>query len=95
VTDVAQRQLAELLREAGNAHHDAFAAADGADAEWPTWYAEYLAPRLRDVLGRSVSSIELAERLREWHGEHERSRSAEPWPDFYARSLLTLRNPGN
>jgi len=95
VTDAAQRQLADMLREAGNAHHDAFAATDGADAEWPTWYAEYLSPRLRVALGRSVSVPELAERLRQWHGEHEGMRSGEPWPDFYARRLLTLRNPGN
>ena len=91
----ALRQLADLLREAGNAHHDAFAATNGADAEWPTWYAEFLEPRLRAVLGRPVPVGELAERLREWHGEHERTKNGEPWPEFYARSLLTLRNPGN
>lgn len=95
MTDAAGRQLAELLREAGNAHHRAFAAADGADPDWPTWYADYLAPRLRPVLGRSVPVAELAMRLRQWEHEHARTKSGEPWPEFYARSLLTLRNPGN
>lgn len=91
----AVRQLADLLREAGNEHHRAFAATNGADPEWPTWYAEFLVPRLRGVLGRSLPAAELAQRLQELHGEHERTRSSMPWPEFYASSLLTLRNPGN
>ena len=95
MSDAAHRRLTDLLREAGAAHHHAFAASNGVDAEWPAWYAEFLVPRLRAVLGRSVPVAELAQRLREWHSEHERSRSDEPWPEFYARGLLTLRNPGN
>ena len=93
MTDGAQ--LVALLREAGMAHHRAFAATNGADAEWPTWYAEYLVPRLRVLLGWSVPTAEPARRLREWHGEHERMKSGEPWPEFYAKGLLSLRNPGN
>ena len=33
--------IAKLLRETGHAHHEAFAATDGADPDWPIWYAEY------------------------------------------------------
>lgn len=28
-------QLTELFRQTGKAHHEAFAASDGADEEWP------------------------------------------------------------
>jgi hypothetical protein len=70
-------------------------ATKGADPEWPAWYAEFLAPRLRVMLGRSVPVAELAGRLREWQDAHVQSGSGEAWPEFYARSLLTLRNPGN
>jgi NAD(P)H-hydrate epimerase len=94
VTD-ASPELVALLREAGRAHHQAFAATDGADPEWPTWYAEFLAPRLRVLLGQSLPVSDLAQRLRQWHTAHERSGSGEEWPEFYARSLVTLRNPGN
>lgn len=93
MTDAA-RPLAELLREAGRAHHQAFAATNGADPQWPTWYAEFLAPRLRDLLGRSVPVAELARCLEQWHHAHASSMSAEDWAEFYARSLVTLRNPG-
>lgn len=66
VTEVQLRQLADVLREAGTTHHKAFAATAGADPEWPTWYAEFLAPRLRAILGRSIAVDELAERLQQW-----------------------------
>jgi len=32
-------RVAELFRDAGTAHHRAFAATHGEDAEWPAWYA--------------------------------------------------------
>jgi hypothetical protein len=43
-TDLAQ-QLEELFREAGAAHHQAYIETDGADPEWPLWYADYLRER--------------------------------------------------
>ena len=36
------QQLEELLRETGEAHHQAYIETDGADPEWPLWYADYL-----------------------------------------------------
>lgn len=38
--------LAKLLREIADAHHDAFAATGGEDAEWPHWYATRMMPHL-------------------------------------------------
>ena len=35
-------QLEGLFREVGEAHHQAYIETDGADPEWPLWYAEYL-----------------------------------------------------
>ena len=43
------RQLEELFREVGEAHHQAYIETDGDDPEWPLWYADYL----RDKLARS------------------------------------------
>ena len=91
----APPELVALLREAGAAHHHAFAATAGADPEWPTWYAEFLAPRLRPMLGRSIAVAELAERLQQWHHDHMQHGGREEWPEYYARGLVTLRNPGN
>ena len=36
----------ELLSQVGPAHHQAFAATDGEDPDWPTWYAAWLLDRL-------------------------------------------------
>ena len=32
-----RNNLADLLQEAGRAHHDAFAVTDGADPDWSIW----------------------------------------------------------
>lgn len=39
-TDLAQ-QLEGLFNEVGEAHHQAYIETDGADPEWPLWYADY------------------------------------------------------
>ena len=43
--------IVELLRETGRAHHEAFAATDGADPDWPIWYADYLMQPFTERLG--------------------------------------------
>jgi hypothetical protein len=53
-------RLAQLFREAGAAHHQAFAGTNGEDAAWPAWYAAFLSPRLSGLLGGSVSADVLA-----------------------------------
>jgi hypothetical protein len=40
-TDLNTR-IAELLHEAAEAHHVAYAATDGVDPDWSLWYADYL-----------------------------------------------------
>lgn len=39
--------LASLLRETGQAHHQAYIDTDGDDPEWPRWYAGLLLRRWR------------------------------------------------
>lgn len=78
-------QVAELLRETGRAHHEAFADVDGADPEWPLWYAERLAPELSALLGTEVTRSELVHALmlaEEAHG------SGRGWAEPYAQLIL-------
>ena len=42
MSDETQNNLADLLLEAGRAHHTAFAATNGTDPDWAIWYADYL-----------------------------------------------------
>jgi hypothetical protein len=44
-TDLAG-QFEGLFREVGEAHHQVHIETDGADPEWPLWYADYLRERL-------------------------------------------------
>jgi len=52
-------KLAALFKETGHAHHEAYLATDGADAEWPLWYADYLEKRLPELLGASLTKSEI------------------------------------
>ena len=48
--DLAGR-LEDLFRETGEAHHQAYIETDGADPEWPLWYAGYLQGEARPAPG--------------------------------------------
>src|SRR5215831_14821737 len=37
-----QAQIAELLHEAGETHHQVYRITDGVDADWASWYADWL-----------------------------------------------------
>jgi NAD(P)H-hydrate epimerase len=52
-------KLTTLFKETGHAHHQAYLATDGADAEWPLWYADYLEKRLPDLLGVRLTKSEI------------------------------------
>jgi hypothetical protein len=88
MTQVSIEQLSVLFGEAGSAHKRAFTATDGKDPDWPSWYAEYLAPRLQQALGRRFDVSILAADLRRVDVEHRAVGGDEPWPDFYARWFL-------
>ncbi len=57
--DALTDKLAALFKETGYAHHQAFLATDGADADWPLWYAGYLEKRLPELLGVSLTKSEI------------------------------------
>ena len=52
---VGRRELEELLRQTAPHHHTAYAESDGADPEWPIWYAAYLQSHLIARFGGSPS----------------------------------------
>ena len=83
---MSQETWAELLAEAGSDHHRAFAESDGADPEWPAWYANWLLDRLPET--PPVEESHLADLLAEAAQTHAASGSSEAWPRYYARFLL-------
>ena len=82
--------LANLLVETGRAHHQAFLATNGEDAEWPLWYAEYLEPRIAALLGTAPTRSRLVQCLLNADDAHQSVGTGEPWHRFYAAYLLGL-----
>jgi hypothetical protein len=82
--------LGDLLAQTGRAHHQAFLATDGEDAEWPLWYAEYLEPRIAAHLGAAPTRSRLVQCLLNADDAHQSVETGEPWHRFYAAYLLGL-----
>jgi hypothetical protein len=83
-TDLA-RQLEELFRETGEAHHQAYIETDGADPEWPLWYAEYLRERLGPLLDANFTQSELVYLLILVANEQPLNAPGANWARYYAR----------
>ena len=89
MTDATLRaQLVELFNETQPAHHRAYRATDGADDEWPLWYANYMHTRLNGLIGgvctlsEMVYLIVLVEKERAAHAPQA------PWAEYYADFFL-------
>lgn len=88
VDSAKQQQLVALLLEAGEAHHQAFIDVDGADPDWPLWYAEYLRERLAEFLDARFTKSELVYLLVSLDREAQRAAPGANWQRYYARALL-------
>jgi hypothetical protein len=81
--DVARR-LEELFRETGEAHHQAYIETNGADPEWPLWYAGYLQERLGTFLEASFTKSELVYLLIWVANEQPLNAPGADWARYYA-----------
>lgn len=48
MSDITEERLANLLREAEEAHGEYERGLGRRDDDWPSWYARYIVERLRD-----------------------------------------------
>ena len=85
---MSERDLAAIFVAAGNAHHAAFAASNGEDAQWPAWYAQWLAPRLRAQLASVPAAAVLADELQQLDREYRSAAQTLQWPEYYARWFI-------
>jgi len=83
-------RLAELLGRTAEAHHRAFAATDGADPDWPSWYATYLLQNgLEHLVEVDTLSVPgLTRLLTEADRRHRAESDGTSWELFYAKLLL-------
>jgi hypothetical protein len=82
-------RIAGLLQEAGETHHQVFRITDGTDADWASWYSDWLVTlsELGDLLGRKPVRSELTYLLVGLDKEYAKQAPAEPWPEWYAVRL--------
>ncbi len=77
-------QLEALFQEVGHQHHVAFAETDGADPEWPLWYADWLMGKLPALLGTELTKSEIVYLLTHLGREQQSEAPEMPWAHFYA-----------
>lgn len=79
--------LAQLFRARGKAHHEAFAATDGDDPDWPEWYADYLLQPLSELvdvpLGREAIAGDLRRVDQEMRSEAPTAESSRYYADWF------------
>jgi NAD(P)H-hydrate epimerase len=83
-----ESRLADLFAEAGHAHHQAYLETNGADAEWPIWYADYLKDRLADMLGARFTKSELIYLLVLVDKRLGLDAPGARWPRYYAKFFI-------
>jgi len=87
--DLSQ-QLEGLFREVGEAHHQAYIETDGADPEWPLWYADYLRDKLAPLLDASFTKSELVYLLVMVANEQPLTAPGANWARYYAKKFISL-----
>ncbi len=80
----------DLFRETGEAHHQAYIETDGADPEWPLWYAEQLRERLGALLNASFTKSELIYMLILVANEQPLRAPGANWSRYYAKFFIGL-----
>lgn len=80
--------LADLLQETGHEHHQAFIDTDGADPDWPIWYANYLVDRLGNLLDATFTRTQIVVLLVELDRQQQATAPGTNWMRFYAKVLV-------
>jgi glutaredoxin len=80
--------IGKLLLETGHAHHKAFEVTNGADPDWPIWYAEYAKDTFEEQFGMSFTRSQLIYCLMTADFEHEARAPDSEWPGFYANEIV-------
>jgi glutaredoxin len=80
--------IGNLLLDTGRAHHKAFEVTDGADPDWPIWYAEHSKDTFAEQFGMRFTKSQLIYCLMNADFEHAARAPDSEWPEFYAREIV-------
>lgn len=81
-------KLTALFEQTGKAHHDAFAAVDGEDPDWPIWYAEYLMDKLPPLMGKTFTKSEMIYLMVHLSKAQAINAPDKKWPRYYAQYFV-------
>jgi hypothetical protein len=82
--------IAEVLHDAGETHHIVYKIVDGEDADWASWYADWLIDhsRLPELLGAAPVRSELVYLLVLCDKQFANGSLPGRWEDYYATTLV-------
>ncbi|HUK68837.1 MAG TPA: hypothetical protein VLW50_08820 [Streptosporangiaceae bacterium] len=85
----AARTIRDLLHEAAQTHHRVYRLVDGDDADWASWYADWLInlSELPQLPGRGPVRSELVYLLVSLDKQYTAENPDEPWEGYYARRI--------
>jgi hypothetical protein len=88
--DIAADRVAALLHEAAETHHRVYRVVDGEDADWASWYADWLVSlsELPAVLGGTPVRSELVYLLVLLDKDYTKARPDQPWESVYAGRIV-------
>jgi hypothetical protein len=80
----------DLLHEAAETHHIVYRIVDGDDADWASWYADWLLSHseLPELLGTTPVRSHLVHALVELDRDYTAEPRDERWEDWYAERLV-------
>ncbi|GAC1670594.1 MAG: hypothetical protein PVS3B2_11940 [Candidatus Dormibacteraceae bacterium] len=83
-------RVSAILHEAAETHHIVYRIVDGTDADWASWYAEWLIKlsELPGVLGQPPVRSELIYALVKLDKEYLETKPDDAWETFYAKELI-------
>lgn len=83
-------KIADLLHQVAETHHVVYADTDGEDADWASFYADWLTThsRLPGLLGRPPVRSHLTAELVALDREYTSRKRDQGWEGFYAEGLV-------
>jgi hypothetical protein len=83
-------RVADLLHEAAETHHRVYRITDGEDADWASWYSDWLVrlSELPALLGRTPVRSELTHLLVQADRDQVAEHTDEAWEPLYARRIV-------